>query len=112
IEVDPQDALARQRSGAILIDVRDENERGAGTAAAAIGITRERLAERIESIVAERDREILTLCASGRRSLLARETLLDLGFTKVSSVRGGFQRWRAEQLPLAEGGLDNDSAER
>lgn len=112
VEVDPRDALARQQAGAILIDVREDDEREAGIAAASHGIARADLAERIESIVSAHDHEILTLCASGKRSLLARETLLELGYTKVSSVRGGFQRWRAEQLPLGDGGLDNDSAER
>ncbi len=57
-------------------------------------------------------REILTICATGRRSLLAAETLRDLGYANVASVRGGFRRWQAEGLPVARGALDGDAAER
>ncbi len=112
IEIDPADALVRQRAGAILIDVREDDERAAGQAAGAVGIVGAELASRIADIAPERDREILTICASGKRSLLARDALLALGYAHVHSVRGGFQRWRSERLPLAEGELDADSAER
>lgn len=110
-EIDPVDALARQRGGAVLIDVREDDEREAGMAADAHGIARARLPERIDTL-ADRATPVLLICASGRRSLLARDELLALGYRDVASVRGGFTRWRTEGLPLADGALDADSAER
>ena len=112
IEIDPAEALVRQREGALLIDVRDDDERGAGTPAQSIGIARARIADAIAAVAADRKRMLLTICASGRRSLLARETLLELGYADVRSVRGGFERWRAEGLPVSAGLLDADAAER
>ena len=111
-EIDPADAIARQKADAVLIDVREDDERAGGSAQGAIGIARGEIRERIGSIVGDKNREILTLCASGKRSLLAAQTLRELGYTRVASVRGGFARWLAEGLPVARGELDADSAER
>ncbi|MET0230917.1 MAG: molybdopterin-synthase adenylyltransferase MoeB [Rhodanobacteraceae bacterium] len=111
-EIDPRDALARQRADALLIDVREDDERAGGVPAGAIGLARGEIPARIADIVRDTEREILTLCASGKRSLLAAQTLRDLGYANVASVRGGFARWKAEGLPIDEGALDFDSAER
>jgi molybdopterin/thiamine biosynthesis adenylyltransferase/rhodanese-related sulfurtransferase len=111
-EIDPADALAHQRADALLIDVRDDDERGAGMPEGAIGIPRAAIGDRIGEIARDPGREILTICATGRRSLLAAETLRELGYANVASVRGGFQRWQAERLPVARGALDADASER
>ena len=111
-EIDPADALAHQRAEALLLDVRDDNERDAGMPEGAIGVPRGEIPARIREIAADPAREILTICASGRRSLLAAETLRELGYSNVASVRGGFARWQAEGLPVALGALDADAAER
>ncbi len=111
-EIDPAGALALVAEGALLIDVREDVEREAGMPANAIGIARAQLPQRIDEVTQDFDAPLLTLCASGQRSLLARDTLLQLGYRNVRSVRGGFARWRAESLPVAEGALDADSADR
>jgi len=111
-EIDPADALAHQRADALLIDVRDPNEHEAGMPDGAIALPRADIPARIREIAADPAREILTICATGRRSLLAAATLRELGYANVASVRGGFQRWRAEGLPVARGALDADAAER
>jgi molybdopterin/thiamine biosynthesis adenylyltransferase/rhodanese-related sulfurtransferase len=111
-EIDPSEALARQRASALLIDVRDDDEHAGGLPRGAIALPRARIPERIREIAGDPDREILTICASGRRSLLAAATLREMGYRRVASVRGGFARWQAEGLPVAPGELDADSAER
>ena len=111
-EIDPAEALARRRAGALLLDVREDDERAAGLPSGAIGIPRAEIPARIAELAADRDREILTICATGRRSLLAAATLRELGYANVASVRGGFTRWQAEGLPADPGSLDADTAER
>jgi molybdopterin/thiamine biosynthesis adenylyltransferase/rhodanese-related sulfurtransferase len=111
-QVAPSEAHARQAQGAILIDVREDDERAAGTAAGAIGIARASLPARIATAAPDTDTPILTLCGGGTRSLLAAETLLELGYTHVASVTGGFRRWRAENLPAQFDAFDEDAAER
>jgi sulfur-carrier protein adenylyltransferase/sulfurtransferase len=111
-EIDPADALARLEADALLLDVREDDERAAGMPAGATGMARAEIPACIGELAADRSREIVTICASGRRSLLAAETLCELGYANVASVRGGFARWQAEGLPVARGLLDADAAER
>lgn len=111
-EISPAEALARQAQGGLLIDVREDGERASGTPMGAVGLSRGFLELRIEQIEADRQRTILVLCGSGQRSLLAAEALQRMGYGQVASVSGGFQRWKAEGLPVALGALDGDAAER
>ena len=111
-EISPAEALAWQTRGALLIDVREDAERAAGTPANALGLSRGFLELRIEQLEADRDRAMLMLCGSGQRSLLAAEALQRLGYRQVSSVTGGFNRWKTEGLPITTHALDADAAER
>lgn len=112
-EVTPTEALTRQAHGALLVDVREDAERVTGTPVGALGLSRGFLELRIEQVETDRQRDILTLCASGTRSLLAADTLARMGYTRVYSVAGGFNRWKAEGLPVAiDEHLDADAAER
>jgi molybdopterin/thiamine biosynthesis adenylyltransferase/rhodanese-related sulfurtransferase len=111
-EISPAEALARQARGALLIDVREDAERVTGTPSNALGLSRGFLELRIEQLEANRDRPLLTLCGSGQRSLLAAETLQRMGYREVCSVAGGFNRWKAEGLPLSASALDADATER
>ena len=59
-------------------------------------------------------REIVVVCRSGNRSLLAAETLLNLGFVQVASLKTGVRGWNDFELPLVDDtGLpvDTDAAE-
>ena len=111
-EITPTEALARQIRGALLIDVREDGERAAGMPTNAIGLSRGFLELRIEQLEADRDRPVLLLCGSGQRSLLAAEALIRMGYRQVSSVAGGFGRWKTEGLPTSSSALDPDAAER
>jgi len=108
----PAEALLRQQRGAVLIDVREDNERAAGKPAGALGIPLASIGARIESVVADRDAPVLLSCASGQRSLRAATALRELGYRRVASVEGGFKRWQAEGLPVDAGLLDADAGER
>lgn len=111
-EIDPAEALRLQRAGALLIDVREEGERAAGMPALALGLARESIPGEIGRLVPDTRTTVLTICASGQRSLVARESLLLLGYSNVVSVRGGYRRWVAEGLPVDRILLDGDAAER
>lgn len=112
LEIEPGAALERQRHGALLLDVREDDERAGGFATGSIGVPRAAIETRIASLVAVRDREILAICASGARSLLAAKTLRELGYPNARSVRGGHARWQGEGLPMEPGVLGVDVAER
>ena len=96
----------------MLIDVRDDNERAAGMPEGAQALPMSVFERDISSIAPSTSRAILTICASGKRSLRAAEMLMRMGYTDVASLAGGFQRWQAESLPIARGEFDAEAAER
>lgn len=111
-EISADAAHARQRAGALLIDVREDNERASGTPLGALGLSRGFLELRIEQAEPDRDRDIVVLCGSGQRSLLAAEALQRMGYRQVSSIAGGMGAWKTAGLPTMAGALDADAAER
>jgi molybdopterin/thiamine biosynthesis adenylyltransferase/rhodanese-related sulfurtransferase len=111
-QITPVQALERQRRGALLIDVREDDERVGGMPQGAVGIARAALGQRIGELAARRDQPLVTICGTGRRSLQAADTLRQLGYAQVASVSGGFRRWQADGLPVAAGAFDADAADR
>lgn len=111
-EITSTEALARQLGGALLVDVREDNERATGSPSGALGLSRGFLELRIEQVEPDREREVLLLCGSGQRSLLAAEALQRMGYRRVHSVAGGMAAWKAAGLPVDAGALDSDAAER
>lgn len=99
-EVAPREALAMQAQGAALIDVREADEIAAGSPVGALRLGRGFLELRVEDAVPDFDRPVLTMCAGGVRSLFAAETLQRLGYRRVTSIAGGFGRWKEEGLPF------------
>jgi len=89
------DLAARVEGGTapLVIDVREQAEWDEGHIPGAVHIPRSFLESRIGG-VATPDREIVLSCASGQRSLLAGVTLRAMGFGDVSSLAGGFSRWK------------------
>ena len=49
------------------------------------------------------NREIVVVCRSGNRSQEGRDILLKAGFTNVSSMAGGMNKWRSQGLPVESG---------
>jgi len=99
-EVTPGQALALQRDGAVLVDVREAAEIAQGSPEGAHRIDRGFLEFRIEEAVPDPDRTVLVACASGGRSLFAADALRRMGYSDVRSVAGGCNRWKDEGLPF------------
>jgi rhodanese-related sulfurtransferase len=43
---------------------------------------------------------VLTICRSGKRSVLAFSILREAGRAQVASIKGGLLRWQEEGLPV------------
>jgi len=99
-QLNPHEALERQRDGAVLIDVRELDEFAQGVPAGSKRISRGFLELKIEQEVPDLGTPLLVMCASGVRSLFAAESLLQLGYKRVSSVVGGFNAWKKQGLPV------------
>jgi molybdopterin/thiamine biosynthesis adenylyltransferase/rhodanese-related sulfurtransferase len=105
----PSEAFAQAGQGATLIDVRDAAEVAAGLPERAHHVPLCELERRIDQLVPDRTQPVLLICASGRRSAEGAARLRALGYSRVASVAGGFQRWRVDGLPVARApGLADD----
>jgi sulfur-carrier protein adenylyltransferase/sulfurtransferase len=96
-EVDPAEAEARL-GDATFLDVRELDEYEQGTVPDAVFIPRGHLESQVESKVSK-DKPVVIYCAAGNRSAFAAETLQELGYPDVASMKGGFGRWKDEGRP-------------
>jgi rhodanese-related sulfurtransferase len=108
--LEPEEALAAQRSGALLIDTRSHDERvREGVIPGSLHIPRSVLEWRLDPDadpeyrnpnIAGLDEWIVLVCAHGYSTSLAAATLQDLGFTRATDVVGGFTAWKEQGLPV------------
>lgn len=84
----------------VLIDIRERDEYEQGFIPRAEWIPRGFLEIKIEDLVPERGREVILYCAGGTRSALAARSLQELGYSRVSSMAGGFRAWKNAGHPF------------
>jgi len=105
-DLSPTDAHARQRAGALLIDVRAAHERALGMVEAAAGIVREELQANPAEHIPDLDTEILLICQRGARSRQVAEFLAARGYRNLASIEGGTDAWDAAGLPMQRADVD------
>ena len=88
-------ALMDTEQDYVIIDARTEAEFAEGHIAGAILIPEYEIAARAEGELPDKDALILVYCRSGRRSKIASETLVALGYTNVKEF-GGIIDWPYE----------------
>ena len=90
-------ALMDSESGYIIIDARTQEEYDQGHIPGAIMIPEYEIANRAEKEIPDKDQLILVYCRSGRRSKIAAEELVKLGYTNVKEF-GGIIDWEYETV--------------
>jgi len=96
-EVDPRDVhdVAQNGNGAVIVDVREQQEFEESHIPGALHVPRGHLESRIEGAAKDRSQRVVLYCASGNRSALAAKTLQDeLGYENVESMTGGITLWK------------------
>ena len=93
-EVTPDEVMAMQRRGepAVLLDVRDQPEVNLGKIPGAVHISRGTMEGKVEAVI-PREAHVIIYCASGNRSAFAAETLGQMGYQDVASMKGGIRGW-------------------
>lgn len=93
-EVTPDEvrAMRADKQDFVLLDVREPNEVAMGRVPGAMPIARGVLESAVETRV-PRGRRVVVYCASGNRSALAADTLQQMGYSDVLSMRGGIRGW-------------------
>lgn len=83
----------------VLLDVREPQETNLGRIEGALVLPRGHLETKVEALI-PRDAEVVVYCASGNRSAFAADTMQVMGYTKVSSLAGGWNAWVAADGPI------------
>ena len=81
--------IAKNNPDAIIVDVRHDDEYKAGHIPGAVLLTMETItAETAAKVLPDKKQMILIYCRSGRRSKIAAQNLLDLGYTNLIEFGG------------------------
>ena len=83
------------QSGYIILDVRTQEEFAQGHIENAINLDYEKAEQKASEFLPDKNQLILIYCRSGRRSKIAAETLVKLGYTNIKEF-GGIIDWPYE----------------
>ena len=95
-EINTATAEDQIAAGAVVLDVREPDEYDQGAIPDAIHLPRGHLESQVESRLLDKNAKVVVYCAGGVRSAFAAKTMQELGYTDVSSVVGGFGKWKDE----------------
>lgn len=92
----------------LILDVREESEFATMHIADSLNVPRGILEtaceydyeETVKELVEARDINIVVVCRSGNRSILAAHTMQLMGYTRVSSMKTGLRGWNDYELQL------------
>ena len=87
--------LMDSRTGYIILDTRTQEEYDSGHIPGAILIPYDEILEKAESVLTDKNQLILVYCRSGRRSKIAANDLVSLGYTNIKEF-GGILDWPYE----------------
>ena len=110
----PAEAHAAQAQGALLIDIRgDDQRRAGGLIPGALVLPRNALEWRCDPAgrwrhpaITGRDPRHLLICQEGFQSSLAAAALQQLGLASATALDGGFAAWAAAGLPVTPAGSE------
>jgi phage shock protein E len=90
-QVSADEAMALAHAGAVVLDVRDEDEFGRGHVEGALHIDTECLEQNIRRLVPDEATPIVCYCSRGYRATLVADELQKLGYRNVVSIDGGLR---------------------
>ena len=90
-DLNPETAREMIREGAVIIDVRSEEEYGASNLHSAVNIPLPEISSRITDAVPDKEKVVMLHCRSGSRSLVGKRALKQMGYSNVYNL-GSFSR--------------------
>lgn len=77
----------------VLVDVRTPEEFAEGHIPGAILIPHDQMEERHGELAEYKDKPLLLICRSGKRSVFAAEVLAEHGYQNLYNLKGGMLQW-------------------
>jgi rhodanese-related sulfurtransferase len=96
------EVIRLMNNGALLIDVRRQEEFDAGHIAGARQMPGDQIAEGAANLQRFKDKAVIAYCETGMTAGAAARHLSRLGFKTTYNLRGGLAAWRQENLPLVK----------
>lgn len=97
-EITAVEAYQKYQAGVFFLDVRESEEWESFHIPNTVLIPLDELPDRLNNL--PRDTQIVVVCNSGNRSQMGRDTLLQAGFTDVTSMAGGVTGWSNAGYPI------------
>lgn len=103
-EITPDEVRGKLAGGVQfhLVDVREDREWDNGHIRGAIHLSRGILERDVETMIPDRDAEIVLYCGGGYRSALSGDNLQKMGYANVKSMAGGWREWIDRKYEIEE----------
>jgi rhodanese-related sulfurtransferase len=101
--ISPQDLIRLMNQGALLLDLRPQEQYQAGHVAGARRMGSDEILKAGDTLKKHREKLVVVYDDRGALGAAAVRQLAAQGFTKAFALRGGFAAWRADNLPVARG---------
>ena len=101
-EISPQDAVFLINNDAFILDIRESTELNQGVIKNLEHISFTALKTSLDSIKKHQSRPTIVYCKSGARSTSASNILIDNDYNEVYSMKGGYDAWVSENLPVVK----------
>ena len=100
--ISPQDAVFLINNDAFILDVRESSELDQGVIKNSKHINFSSVQTSLDSIKKFSDKPTIVYCKSGARSATISNMLSKNSFLEVYSMKGGFDAWVSDNLPVVK----------
>ena len=101
-DISPQDAVFLINKDAFILDVRESSELSQGIIKNSKHINFSSVKTSLDSIKKYKNKPIIVYCKSGARSTSISNILTKNDFDEVYSLKGGFDAWISDNLPISK----------
>jgi rhodanese-related sulfurtransferase len=101
--VSPQELIRLMNQGALVLDLRPQEQFAAGHLSGARLFSGEQILKAADTLKKYKDKPVVVYDDSGSLGAAAVRQLAAQGFSQPANLRGGLAAWRADNLPLSRG---------
>jgi rhodanese-related sulfurtransferase len=101
--VSAQEAIQLMNRGALMIDLRPQEQYAAGHVSGARRMDGEQIQKGADLLKKHKQKPLIVYCDRGSLAGAAVRQLRAQGFAQAVALRGGLTAWRAENLPVEKG---------
>jgi len=104
LTIDEYQSRIRAGEPLALVDVREDHEWEAGHLPGAVHLSKGVIERDIEERFPDKATPLVCQCGGGFRSALVCDNLQRMGYTRCSSLAGGYRAWVERGLPIEHSG--------